>query len=80
VASLIVEAKERGAAIVGVFHDREVRDLVADKTLELGSDAAAESPPADGGETSEKGSVALSAEDGESPQDAPKLSGGGRRA
>ncbi|MDR2340639.1 MAG: phosphonate C-P lyase system protein PhnL, partial [Deltaproteobacteria bacterium] len=36
VASLIVEAKERGAAIVGVFHDREVRDLVADKTLELG--------------------------------------------
>ncbi|MDR1546315.1 MAG: phosphonate C-P lyase system protein PhnL [Deltaproteobacteria bacterium] len=34
-AELINEAKARGAAVVGVFHDREVRDMVADQTLEL---------------------------------------------
>ena len=31
VIDLIVEAKARGAAIVGIFHDAEVRDAVADR-------------------------------------------------
>jgi alpha-D-ribose 1-methylphosphonate 5-triphosphate synthase subunit PhnL len=28
---MIAEAKARGAAIVGIFHDAEVRDAVADR-------------------------------------------------
>jgi alpha-D-ribose 1-methylphosphonate 5-triphosphate synthase subunit PhnL len=35
VVGLIEEAKARGAAIVGIFHDAEVRDAVATRTLPL---------------------------------------------
>lgn len=35
VIALIREAKERGAAIVGIFHDTEVRDRVADRVMEV---------------------------------------------
>ncbi len=35
VVSLINEAKGRGAALLGIFHDREVRDLVADREIML---------------------------------------------
>lgn len=35
VVSLINEAKVRGAALLGIFHDREVRDLVADREIML---------------------------------------------
>lgn len=35
VIELIHEAKARGAAIVGIFHDHEVRDAVADRLFEL---------------------------------------------
>jgi alpha-D-ribose 1-methylphosphonate 5-triphosphate synthase subunit PhnL len=34
-AELFLEAKRRGAAIVGIFHDEEIRDKVADIVLEL---------------------------------------------
>lgn len=36
VVDLIVEAKARGAAVVGIFHDEEVRDAVASRCVELG--------------------------------------------
>lgn len=35
VIALIGEAKARGAALVGIFHDEEVRDRVADRVLEV---------------------------------------------
>lgn len=35
VVELIAEAKARGAAIVGIFHDEEVRDAVASRCVEL---------------------------------------------
>jgi alpha-D-ribose 1-methylphosphonate 5-triphosphate synthase subunit PhnL len=35
VVALIREAKGRGAAIVGIFHDRSVREAVADRSLVL---------------------------------------------
>lgn len=35
VVGLITEAKRAGAAIIGIFHDREVRDLVADRLYEV---------------------------------------------
>jgi len=35
VVSLITEAKARGAAIVGIFHDTEVRDQVADRLFDV---------------------------------------------
>ncbi|MBP0495364.1 phosphonate C-P lyase system protein PhnL [Roseomonas indoligenes] len=35
VIALIAEAKARGAALVGIFHDIEVRDRVADRILEV---------------------------------------------
>jgi alpha-D-ribose 1-methylphosphonate 5-triphosphate synthase subunit PhnL len=35
VAELIGEAKARGAAIVGIFHDEEVRDAVADRRFDM---------------------------------------------
>ena len=35
VVALIGEAKARGAAIVGIFHDAEVRDRVADRVFEV---------------------------------------------
>ena len=36
VAELIAEAKARGTAVVGIFHDEEVRAAVADRCVELG--------------------------------------------
>ncbi len=36
VIALIVEARERGTAIVGVFHDPAVREAVATRTIEIG--------------------------------------------
>jgi alpha-D-ribose 1-methylphosphonate 5-triphosphate synthase subunit PhnL len=49
VAQLIVEARERGAAIVGVFHDEDTRERVATRVLALcapraQSSAAIEAP------------------------------------
>ena len=35
VVELISEAKAAGAAIVGVFHDRDVRDVVADRLINI---------------------------------------------
>jgi len=35
VIGLVAEAKARGAAIVGIFHDLEVRDRVADRVFEV---------------------------------------------
>jgi alpha-D-ribose 1-methylphosphonate 5-triphosphate synthase subunit PhnL len=35
VIALIGEAKARGAALIGIFHDIEVRDRVADRTIEV---------------------------------------------
>lgn len=35
VIALIAEAKARGAAIIGIFHDIEVRDRVADRLFEV---------------------------------------------
>ena len=35
VVDMILEAKARGAAIVGIFHDDEVREAVADRCLHL---------------------------------------------
>ena len=37
VIALIQEAKARGAAVVGIFHDAEVRDAVADRLFEVES-------------------------------------------
>lgn len=36
VIELIREAKQRGSAIVGIFHDEEVRDAVADRRVDFG--------------------------------------------
>ena len=35
VIGLIAEAKLRGAAIIGIFHDAEVRDRVADRLFDV---------------------------------------------
>jgi alpha-D-ribose 1-methylphosphonate 5-triphosphate synthase subunit PhnL len=35
VIGLVAEAKARGAAIVGIFHDAEVRDRVADRLFDV---------------------------------------------
>lgn len=35
VIELIQEAKMRGAAILGIFHDQEVRDAVADRVVDV---------------------------------------------
>ncbi|MGH1416167.1 MAG: phosphonate C-P lyase system protein PhnL [Pelagimonas sp.] len=35
VLSLIEEAKSRGAAIIGIFHDHEARDRVADREIDV---------------------------------------------
>jgi len=37
VIALIAECKAQGAAIIGVFHDRAVRDQVADRTIRIGA-------------------------------------------
>lgn len=39
VVALIEEAKARGAAIVGIFHDQTVRDRVADRLHLMGTTA-----------------------------------------
>ncbi|MEW6704102.1 MAG: phosphonate C-P lyase system protein PhnL [Pseudomonadota bacterium] len=36
VVELIHQAKRRGSAVVGIFHDEEVRDAVADRCFQLG--------------------------------------------
>lgn len=36
VIELIKEARQRGAAMIGIFHDRPVRDAVADRLIEMG--------------------------------------------
>jgi len=41
VVELIKMAKARGATVVGIFHDREVRDAVADRVLDIDSMGAA---------------------------------------
>ncbi len=35
VVELIREAKQRGAAIVGIFHDEDIRDAVADRLVDI---------------------------------------------
>ena len=35
VLDLIVEAKQRGAAVIGIFHDAIVRDAVADREIDV---------------------------------------------
>ena len=35
VVQLIAEAKQAGAAIIGIFHDVEVRDRIADRLFEV---------------------------------------------
>ncbi|TCF97777.1 phosphonate C-P lyase system protein PhnL [Paraburkholderia strydomiana] len=40
VADLIVEARERGAAIVGIFHDDDTRERVATRLIQLNAPAA----------------------------------------
>jgi alpha-D-ribose 1-methylphosphonate 5-triphosphate synthase subunit PhnL len=35
VVALIAEAKRAGTAIIGIFHDTEVRDRVADRLYEV---------------------------------------------
>jgi alpha-D-ribose 1-methylphosphonate 5-triphosphate synthase subunit PhnL len=37
---LIDEAKSRGCAVIGIFHDEEVRDAVATRCVSLGGAAA----------------------------------------
>lgn len=41
VIGLIDDAKSRGAAVVGIFHDREVRDTVADRVFDMRETLAA---------------------------------------
>ncbi|KRQ95438.1 phosphonate C-P lyase system protein PhnL [Bradyrhizobium valentinum] len=43
VVELINEAKARGAAIVGIFHDEEVREAVADRLFEVGKQSVGKS-------------------------------------
>lgn len=40
VIGLIREAKARGSAVVGIFHDEEVRDAVADRCLDFSASAS----------------------------------------
>jgi alpha-D-ribose 1-methylphosphonate 5-triphosphate synthase subunit PhnL len=35
VLDLILEAKARGAALVGIFHDAEIRDRVCDRAVDV---------------------------------------------
>jgi alpha-D-ribose 1-methylphosphonate 5-triphosphate synthase subunit PhnL len=41
VIELILEAKARGAAIVGIFHDADTRNMVADRLFDLSEEVAA---------------------------------------
>jgi alpha-D-ribose 1-methylphosphonate 5-triphosphate synthase subunit PhnL len=38
VLELIAEAKEAGSAVIGIFHDRAVRDVVADRYLDMSAE------------------------------------------
>jgi len=40
VVELVAEAKARGAAVVGIFHDEEVRDALADRRVDLADTAS----------------------------------------
>ena len=40
VLDLITEAKGRGAAIIGIFHDRAARDEVCDRSIDISQFAA----------------------------------------
>ncbi|QRM32600.1 phosphonate C-P lyase system protein PhnL [Microvirga sp. VF16] len=46
VVALITEAKARGTAVVGIFHDAEVREAVADRLFEIGIQAVPRAVPA----------------------------------
>lgn len=41
VVEMIMEAKHRGAAVVGIFHDADVRQVVADRLYAIGPSTAA---------------------------------------
>ncbi len=41
VVRLITEAKTRGTAVIGIFHDREVREAVADREFNMQESTAA---------------------------------------
>lgn len=45
VVSLIAEAKARGAAIAGIFHDEEVRDAVTDRRFVVGGGREVDNQP-----------------------------------
>ena len=45
VIELIREARARGAAMVGIFHDQEVREAVATRVLDLAALARTETEP-----------------------------------
>jgi alpha-D-ribose 1-methylphosphonate 5-triphosphate synthase subunit PhnL len=40
VVDLILQARTRGAALVGIFHDAEVRQAVSTRSYELGANPA----------------------------------------
>jgi len=42
VVDLIHEAKAKGTAVIGIFHDREVRDAVATRILEMPGNGGAQ--------------------------------------
>jgi len=42
VVTLIEQAKTRGAAVVGIFHDEDVRERVADRLYEMNPETAPE--------------------------------------
>jgi N-methylhydantoinase B/oxoprolinase/acetone carboxylase alpha subunit len=41
---LIVQARDRGAAIVGIFHDAEVREAVVTRSFDMAAHAVEPSP------------------------------------
>lgn len=45
VLNLIAEAKQRGAAIVGIFHDAEARSLVCDREIDVSQFALTKKAP-----------------------------------
>lgn len=45
VVELINEAKSRGAAVIGIFHDEEVREAVADRLFEVGNQRSGTAVP-----------------------------------
>ncbi|MBI5256822.1 MAG: phosphonate C-P lyase system protein PhnL [Burkholderiales bacterium] len=45
VIEMILEARARGAALVGIFHDAEVREAVATRSFDMAAHAARPGPP-----------------------------------